>query len=293
MACFSPIKGYRSDDGTVKFAKGQDSAMLEVACGQCAGCRLERSRQWAVRCLHEAQMHDRNCFITLTYDDDHLPASRSVDVRDWQLFAKRLRKERGKFRFFHCGEYGDATSRPHYHACVFGMDFAEDRVLYRRTPHKLWTSPALTAIWGKGHSIIGALTFDTAAYVARYIMKKRTGAGSTEHYAYVDQETGERHERRPEYTTMSRRPGLGASWLERYSSDVYPNDFVVTNGRPARPPRYYDDRLELTDPELVEEIKFDRARKAEKHAHNNTPERLAVREKCEEARRSRAQREPQ
>jgi len=207
--------------------------------------------------------------LTLTYDDRHVPSDGSLDVTEWQRFAKRLRKRCGPFRFYHCGEYGDANFRPHYHACVFGLDFSGDRELFRRGNAPLFTSATLGELWPSGFSTIGALTFETAAYVARYIVKKVTGDQAEAHYGG----------RKPEYATMSRRPGIGAEWLERFRSDVYPSDQVVLGGRVFRPPRFYDDRLEEEELKL---LKKKRVRSLDKE--NCSFERLAVREKVAEAR---------
>lgn len=198
-------------------------------------------------------MHERNCFITLTYDEENLPNDRSVDVKHWQKFAKKLRKEMGPFRFLHCGEYGDLTHRAHYHACLFGIDFGEDRVeLAKDGDHTKWVSPTLQKIWGKGICQIGSLTYDSAAYVARYVLKKYTGKNAAEHYREmeVDEETGEILDEwtvRPEYATMSRRPGLGEKWFKKFHEDVYPDDFVIMKGQKFRPPKYYDQLMERRD----------------------------------------------
>lgn len=282
MACFHPIKGYRAPGGEIKFARPGAFVDLPVtiSCDQCYGCRLERSRQWAVRIMHHAQIEEQqgneSCFITLTYDDEHLPEDGSLDVTHWQSFAKSLRKRIGPFKFFHCGEYGDANYRPHYHAALFKTDFRFDReqVSTSESGHPLYTSPTLEKAWGRGHHWVGSLSYQSAAYVARYIMKKRTGIDADSHY--LDPKTGVIL--KSEYTTMSRNPGLGSSWIEKYVHDVYPRDQVICNGKPARPPKYYDNYLEKFDFEMYTRVKAKRARMGSKHEENNTPDRLAVRE---------------
>lgn len=274
------------EDGRVTFDRreGFRGDPLTVSCGRCVGCRLERSRQWAVRIMHEAQMHERNSFVTLTYNDEKVPWDGSLKKADWQHFARRLRKKVGKFRYFHCGEYGELRGRPHYHAALFGHDFMFDRTLYTMSNgFPLYNSPTLDKAWGHGYCQIGNLTFESAAYVARYIMKKVNGAQAENHYLnYTDLDTGEVVSRTPEYTTMSLKPGIGASWFEKYQGDVFPRDEVISNGRPARPPKFYDGLLERTDPEQLEEIKYLRSVKAKRRYKDNTPERLAVREKLKE-----------
>lgn len=206
---------------------------LELPCGQCTGCRLERSRSWAVRCVHEAQMHDENCFLTLTYDDDHLPSDGSLVKRDLTLFWKRLRKEIDpiRIRYFACGEYGSQFERPHYHACVFGWSPPDKKLYTIRSGAYLYISAMIGNLWPFGFHTIGDVTFDSAAYVARYVLKKINGDRQKDHYG----------KRVPEYVVMSRKPGIAHDWIEKYSSDVYPNDFVVIRDNiKCKPPRYYD-----------------------------------------------------
>ncbi len=257
---------------------------LELPCGQCMSCRLAKARDWAIRCVHEAQMHDRSSFLTLTYAPEFLPVDVGLDVSHWQLFAKRMRKRLGPFRFFHCGEYGDENQRPHYHACVFGQDFSEDRyALSAQAGSPLFRSPTWEALWTFGFSTIGAVSFDSAAYVARYCMKKVTGPPADEHYQRVDAETGEVWNVKPEYVTMSRRPGLGASWFAKYFRDVYPEDVVIVGGKKFRPPKYYDGMIERADPKLLEVLKA-RRRSIALGDGVDSDERRFIREKCVEAR---------
>ncbi len=235
--------------------------------------------------MHEASQHQANSFITLTYDNDHLPRSGGLNVKHWQNFAKRLRHRIGPFRFYHCGEYGDESARPHYHALLFGHDFLEDRKPYTtRRGNQLYTSELLTQTWGQGLSVIGELTYESAAYVARYCMKKINGKQAAEHYQTIDTSTGEVHQVKPEYTTMSRRPGIGKSWFDKYTSDVFPSDEVIVNGKPARPPRYYDSQYELSDPTALALVKEGRVRAGRKHRLNNTHERLNTRKTLQQLR---------
>nr|QJB20041.1 MAG: replication initiator protein [Microvirus sp.] len=263
MPCYSPLHGWRarrpgaSGKYQVVFNPrlGMADLPMTVPCGQCIGCRLERSRQWAIRCVHEAQLHEDNSFITLTYDDVHIPKVQDTDspfprytlvLRDFQLFCKKLRKKIGNFRFFHAGEYGTTTLRPHYHMCVFGYR-PDDLSLYKTTEigHNLYTSKIIDDTWGLGKCWIGEVSFDSAAYVARYIIKKVTGVLADGYY----------NGRKPEYTTMSRNPGIGAKWLETFKDDVYRFDELVLRGKRMRAPKAYDRRVELSDPALIDKIK--------------------------------------
>lgn len=290
MPCFRPLHAYRAPGGGVAFdsKKGYADRPLELPCGQCIGCRVERSRQWALRCVHEAQMHGANCFVTLTYSDENLPGDGGLHVEDWQKFAKRLRKSVGAFRFFHCGEYGDANRRPHYHACLFGLDFSDDRVLLRRSgEHSLFVSPLLTRTWGLGHCSVGDLTYESAAYVARYVCKKLTGPEGEVEYSRVDESTGEVTRVCAPYVTMSRRPGVGSTWFEKFSAEVYPSDEVVHKGRRFRPPRFYDGKL---SEEELDQVKGKRAARVALRKEDLTPDRLRVREVVADARLSRLRR---
>lgn len=299
MPCFKPICAWYSRDvnpsgkRSLVFSRekaNEPDSQLEIACGQCVGCRLERSRQWAVRCMHEASLYDNNCFLTLTFSPEELRKRDnpwSLDVKDFQKFMKRLRKKYGNgIRFFHCGEYGDINNRPHYHACIFNHDF-EDKVFWKMAgDNRLYISDSLSELWPYGFSTIGDVTFKSAAYVARYIMKKVTGSLADNHYVWCDEDTGELFDLKPEYTTMSRRPGIGKEWFDKFSSDVYPDDFVVVNGKKVRPPKYYDRILEEMFPINHEEVKQEREIRGRLYAENNTEERLQVREKVQLAKAS-------
>lgn len=267
MACFRPLTGHRDGSGRVSIKKAGSAGGLKIACGQCRGCRLEQSRQWATRCVHEASQHEKNCFVTLTYDNQHLPPGGSLDLADWQKFAKRTRKKMGAFRFFHCGEYGDMHERAHLHACLFGLDFSHDReqITESRNGDAYYESATLSELWPNGRHMIGELTFESAAYCARYVMKKLTGGRALEY-----------GERKSPYITMSRRPGIGRTWIERYKKDVYRDDFVIVNGKKTRPPRYYDSVL--TESQLAE-LKSRRAEKALQHEEEQTDARLRVKER--------------
>lgn len=222
--------------------------------------------------MHEAATHDRNSFITLTYAPEHLPPDMSLDVSHWQRFAKRLRKKHS-FRFYHCGEYGETNGRPHYHACLFGIDFSKDRVFHSTTRNgdRLYVSPTLTQTWGLGHAVIGDLTFESAAYVSRYVTKKVVGKDAPEFYGG----------RKPEYATMSRRPGIGADWFARWGDQVYPRDEVIMRGRRMKPPKYYDQLLAAKDADGAETVRRSRLKAASTNRFDKTPERLQVREQVQ------------
>ena len=198
---------------------------------------------------------------------------------------KRLRKRYGDgIRFYHCGEYGEKYRRPHYHAIIFNFDSPDKKFWKMHNGNLLFRSKALEELWPFGYATIGAVTFQSSAYVARYIMKKINGDAAAEHYTVTDPVTGELTKLHPEYTTMSRRPGIGRTFFEKFGSDIYPHDFVVANGRKLLPPKYYDRLFEVDDPDAFQKIKSNRVKKAKKNLDNNTPERLYVRKVVQEAR---------
>lgn len=280
MACYRPLRAYalRNAEGKmqVSFKRKIGYEPIWLPCGQCIGCRLERSRQWAMRIVHEAQMYDRNCFVTLTYDDEHMPANGSLNKRDFTLFMKRLRKRYGAgIRYYQCGEYGELLGRPHHHAILFNFDF-DDKVLWSvRDGVRLYRSASLEQLWPYGYSTIGDVTFESAAYVARYCTKKITGKLAGEHYKG----------KLPEYATMSRRPGIGRAWLEKYKDDVYSYDYVVVrNGLKLRPPRYYDRIYDEIDGERMVAIKEKRADAAKENIKEQHWQRLETKEELAERR---------
>jgi len=287
MPCFHPLKAMRDSSG-VKILPG-DSAVfnLQIPCGQCSGCRLERSRQWAVRCMHEASLYEQNCFITLTYDDKHLPEDLGLHYSHFQLFMKRLRKyfPDTKIRFYMCGEYGDNYGRPHFHALLFNIDFA-DKVVHMRTSADsvLYRSAILESLWTYGFSTVGDCTFESAAYVARYVMKKVTGTKAVPHYETLNSDTGEIFQRRSEFNKMSLKPGIGGTWYNKFSSDVFPHDYVVTNGVKTKPPKYYDKLLKRTSVDTFDAVKLQRLVDIDKLLSDNTPARRLVKEQVLNAR---------
>lgn len=277
MVCHHPLSAYRitNSDGSVKMkvmgsvfdydefktlqpyynGNGQYFEPLVLPCGQCVGCRLERSRTWAVRCIHEASLHDQNCFLTLTYDDAHLPNDGSLHKDHLQKFWKRLRKSLGdvKIRYFACGEYGTQFSRPHYHACVFGY-WPDDAKLFNiRHGTQLFVSDSISRLWPYGFHTVGAVSFESAAYVARYVLKKVNGKQADLYYDGLE----------PEYVVMSRKPGIAHDWITKFHGDVYPHDFVVVRDQfKCRPPKYYD---MIYDRECDGDLQYVKNKRADNH----------------------------
>ncbi|WNK13536.1 MAG: replication initiator protein [Microvirus sp.] len=272
---------------------------MTVACGRCIGCRLEKTRQWALRCVHEASQNEANAFVTLTYNDASLPTGGTLDKSAFPAFMKRLRKSQShrdefgnhwfrRIRFFACGEYGDRDRRPHYHAILFNYYPEDARLAREKSGNKeaLYTSKSLDRLWGLGHCWVGQVSYKSAGYTARYIVKKITGDLADEHYRTIDPRTGEVHQIEPEFALMSRRPGIGFQWFHKFHTDVYPSDFSIAQGfKSGKPPAYYDKLLDRRDPDMHAMLKAQRASKWQdpKVQANNTPARLAVREEVRTA----------
>lgn len=281
---------------------------MEVSCGSCLGCRLDRARMWSLRIVHEASLHEfdaGNCFVTLTYRDReqcdeeqlrkgyHVPDDFSHKRETFGLFMKRLRKAHPgqRIRFYHAAEYGDVclhalpvsmcpgcnVGRPHHHAILFNCSFDDLEAIGSKRDVVHYTSKKLADIWKHGHVQVGDVNTTSAGYVARYCVKKITGWMQDEHYRNVDIGSGEVTFIRPEFSTMSRRPGIAAEWFEKFKADVYPSDLVpvVGEGRVQhKAPRYYDKLLEAEDPELLEEVKEARQEFREEHADEYSTDRL-------------------
>ena len=304
MPCYKPLEAYYTgmfnpsgkpritfnpEKATRPFAK------MDLPCGRCIGCRLAKSKDWAIRCMHESQMHIENSYLTLTYDDNHIPPNRSLLKSDFQKFIRALRQStKLPLRYYMCGEYGSKCEkhetkdcpecgplqRPHYHAILFGYGFP-DKTLWqiREKNQRVYRSAELEKHWHHGNSEIGAVNIRTAGYVARYIMKKQNGSRAKNHYG----------ERLPEYTQMSLRPGIGKTWYDQFKNDIFPADEVVFDGRKHQTPSYYRLLLSREDPELYEQLRELRIEKA-KDNPDNTESRLATREICKQKQADRLER---
>jgi len=238
MPCYSPLQGWRSRERnasgkrgiTFDFRSGYADQPLEVPCGQCIGCKIVRSRQWALRCQHEASLYDANCFLTLTYERSP-PELVKPDLQDFfKRMRERLRNRGLSFRYFGVGEYGAKFQRPHYHALIFGYDF-EDKEKWGGSPrHPIFRSQLLEELWPMGHSSLGTVTSESAQYVSKYCTKALKGKKADEHY----------QGRAREFAIMSRRPGIGKGWIEKFGNSVFPRDFVVVEGgAKVAAPKYY------------------------------------------------------
>lgn len=295
MACYSPVTAYRSRSRNPSGLRGlvfNPSAgfvdlKVKLPCGGCIGCRLDAASDWQTRIVHEAKLHQENSFITLTYSDEKIPVGGTVSKDDCQKFMKRLRKalEPKQIRFFLVAEYGDHTQRPHYHAIIFGHAFLDDRKPHKKTKkgHQLYISKTLDDCWSLGNTYVGNLSPESAGYTARYAMKKITGEQAAEHYERIDPFTGELYLVSPEFALMSRRPGIGSDFYDRYNGEIFRSDKIIISGKEKPVPKYYSRKLKASNPERYEEIRLQRIKRAEAQAHNNTPDRLTVREEVKKS----------
>lgn len=269
-----------------------------LPCEQCARCRARQARDWTIRIVHEASLYPENSFLTLTYDQAHLPRDAGVHIEDVQKFWKRLRTwidrhgDGRMIRNFYCSEYGDFTRRPHYHAIVFNFDLP-DKVQWSGAGELTrYKSELLDRLWGHGMTEVGSVTARSAAYVAAYIGKKHNGAQSDHLYERFDPVSGARWTVPREFAHMSGRGGgIGSGFLDKWKTDFYPWDHVIVDGRRVQVPRFYDRKYKRDEPEAFEAIAAKRKAEGEARAWDNTPERLWVKEQCARAARDRRKRD--
>lgn len=328
MGCYSPLKGWRDrGSGGITFRRENGyGEKMEVGCGHCLGCRLAYSHMWAMRITHEAELHELdggNCFITLTYRDKtecetyeqlengkYVPDDWSLHKSHFRNFMKRLRKAfpDNQIRYFAVGEYGrkckhgiDLTSyncplcncgRPHFHACIFNLSFSDLEAYQSDNAVTRYTSPTLEKIWGYGFVDVGELNYNSAAYCAKYILKKVRKVNCDHHYMSYDM-NGEITFITPEFTMMSRgnasykgkKCGIGAGWYEKYKSDVFPSDETPVPGFGVMKgvPRYYYEMLKEEDPDMYESVKRKRLQYMFDNKEEFTAERLEAKAKCKKA----------
>jgi hypothetical protein len=278
MPCYHPQSAYRTSSGGVTFCRSASLSgeKFTLPCGQCIGCRLERSRQWAMRLMHEKKLHSATAFLTLTYDDEHLPPGGTLVKRDFQLFMKRLRKSHpNPVRFYACGEYGETTLRPHYHVILFNCRFSDIRLHSKNSrDENLYTSPKCQSLWPQGHHLIGEVTFESAAYVARYCVKKINGVLAEQHYG----------QRQPEFSLMSRRPGIASNYYAKYGQELRDHDNAIVNSRPQALTRFYDTRSKTHCETAFEKTRRSRKARAVANLQDNTVDRRRVKEHIAERR---------
>lgn len=315
MSCYHPLLGYydnyaltnsgkrkvrinsKCDANYIELFKSlnPDVDVFPVPCGQCIGCRLEYSRQWAIRCMLESSLYENNFFLTLTYDNYNVPfvgfnqidfdfatgevfeitedIATNLVPEHFTKFMKDLRAyysyhfNHENIRFYGCGEYGDNTRRSHFHILCFNLPIPD--LMYLKNSNSgsnLYCSKIIEDIWNKGFVVIGDVSFQSCAYVARYIMKKQTGKNSV---FYTDRGLT------PPFVRMSRRPGIGFEVYNEKKDKFYRFDELIltdSKGLPlkVKPPKYFDRLYEIDNPQRLEEVKAMRKASAENFKPNTT-----------------------
>lgn len=208
---------------------------LWVPCGKCMPCKIARSREWATRMLHELN-EQGGCFVTLTYDDAHVPHDNGLNKREMVLWIKKLRKgiEPKKIKYYLCGEYGETYGRPHYHAIIFGMEPTEE------------TKEIIHDTWNNGFVKIGTVTYDSCRYVAEYIQKGLMSGTNLK-------QLGSRC--RP-FALMSK--GIGKAYAMKNKKQLIENLEVSVHGVKTGIPRYYRKII----PEITQEMLAEKSIKA-------------------------------
>lgn len=329
MACTNPMIRIEEHGGKTYILKNTEVAEMEesakkggknietfrkmkykrwdmIPCGKCIGCRLTYSREWANRIMIEAKQWPKDTcwFLTLTYNDEHIPTKEVKDEntgitktgmtlykKDIQNFLKRLRNHyeykynHTGIRFFLAGEYGETTNRPHYHACIFNMPIKTELIVLKKNElgQTIWTNEEIEKIWKKGFISIGHLCWETAAYTARYIMKKQKGETAAWYY--------QSQAKNPEFTLMSRKPGIARNYYEEKKEEIYKNDEIfLSKGNKvlkAKPPKYYDKLYDITNHDEMLLIKLKRKKlqeTSEKNKDKRTTKTRAERRAIEERR---------
>jgi len=277
MRCTSPrTVGFKADGKTITWSQKQYSkefATFPLPCGKCIECRLEYARSWAIRCVHEAQMHEKNIFLTLTYDDAHL-GENLLDYRDFQLFVKKLRDHIGyqpedRIGYFVTGEYGEKSKRKHWHTILF--NYAPDDAVKKYTSYngdQVYSSDFLQTLWGQGNIEFGSVTLKSAGYCARYAVKK-LGHG-------IDGS----HDFNP-ISKKSSHQAIGKKFLEKFWPDIFNAGQIITSEGDRLPiPRYYLKWLQKNHPaawmDYVTNLKSERSLLALKKEEKEKNEYMRV-----------------
>lgn len=263
--CTRPIQAFVDPDGG-PYIFGYEGVRrgltpAEVPCGHCPECQKSYYTNWATRGSRELLRWPCSLFITLTYDDDHLPQNRSLDKAELQKFIKRVKRHfnstaQNPIRQIYCGEYGTKNGRPHYHTILFNTDF-DDKIPYRTTDqgHQVFTSKTLTHLWSNGFVEFGFATTATVSYLFKYILKKKSRKEKQlPHSTTID---GITYDVDHEFIEASRNPGIGAHMRD---SDSIKKGYLSVNGVRKTLPKYYLEHLRKTNPKVYDEIqnlKFD------------------------------------
>lgn len=260
---------------------------IMLPCRKCTSCLLSSSKEWASRLVLESLNWKNNIFLTLTYDDEHLPyLDITPDYFDvfpdeeelpnnptllpahLQKFMKDFRRYLDYhynfhgLRFYCAGEYGSKSDRPHYHIIVFNVPDEFCDTFHLETTNfrgeRYFTSSVISQLWKYGFHVIGDLSYDSCSYVARYCLKKR--------YQYGD-DYYLRKNVLPEFQRSSNRPGISRSYYDSHKDTIYDVDQILISRKGKNPLRvkpfsYYDRKFSIDDPEAMASIKAQRADRA-------------------------------
>lgn len=248
-------------------------------CGICSTCRISYRQDWKLRMMLEAKYHESSIFLTLTYDDIHLPKNMDLCHSDFQLFMKRLRKRfpHLKLRFVMCGEYGEQTARPHYHAIIFGLVVPDlEEFGQSKNGEVTYTSQIMSDLWGLGFVHVGIGSEDAFGYVASYLAKDTVGDYVSDQFRLIDPTTGLYVDRKKPYLRSSNRKGIGYQFYKDYWQDMFPSDELIIDGVKYAPPQYFTDQLAKDQPELAQDVIRARFEKSQdpRVLAEKTPERL-------------------
>lgn len=281
MGCYHPIPATQDRPGTpIKLWAPVGTANLQIPCGNCIGCKTAHALDWARRSQYEASSWDHNCFVTLTYDDEHIHEKHYLVPSDLTEFLKKLWRSSNRMeptiqatlqtrrhltrlrkgfqgprqlklltwrplRYLACGEYGDTTARPHYHILLFNCSFSDQKQVGK----DLYESATLAKLWKKGAHKIGALTGASANYVAQYTLKKigwhKDADGAPPH-----DEDGEVIP--APFLRASLKPAIGSTWTQKHYKDLQ-HGYLVVNGRKEKIPRALKRQIQKIDPQLAEQ----------------------------------------
>lgn len=228
----------RADYNIKYLRKRYGDDLLLLPCGHCLACKFDKSKDWATRCYCESLYHQKSCFLTLTYDDKHLPKNQEKNKVLLKEFIKKLRNRGEEVRYFGCGERGETTKRIHAHLILFGY-LPEDLELFSKDKKGdcLYTSESLSTLWSYGHVLVGEVTFKSAGYVARYTTKK------------IDDDDS--------FLICSTRPGIGFQYCLDHAKEIIDTGYVYGDfgdSCKAPLPRYFEKILAPLYPDEWEKL---------------------------------------
>ena len=241
-----------------------------IPCRHCVGCCTSLSREWMHRMVLEKEVSKTSYFLTLTYDEENIPVNHQLNKKHLDDFLKALRNYfKNKYdydgiRYYACGEYGSKTARPHYHAIIYNLPltplefkvfgFEYDKRYKFRVVGKgedgtdLYEFDLLNQLWKKGFVVVGQVTDRSCGYVARYVDKKRLSGEKNKDLKACGIV--------PEFNCMSRMPGIGVPYYEKYYKKILDNNLnIFINGTTISVGRMFEKFLDKYHPEYLDRYK--------------------------------------